>query len=73
VVAIATFVVITVALTLILGNSFRSERCAGDWTGYAPIGACVTTFWSTAFYVGPAIGLLASVKAALWARRATRP
>jgi len=70
VVAIATFVVTTVIAVLVLGNSLRSETCQADWTGYAPIGTCVMTFWSGAYFVGPVIGLVVGANV-LWRRRAT--
>jgi hypothetical protein len=71
VVAIATFVVATIVASLVLGNALGANSCA-VWAGYVPIGSCVTTFWSAAFYLGPAIGLLAGVGAALLTDRATR-
>lgn len=71
-VAVATWVIATVVATVLLGNALGANSCAG-WTGYVPLGSCVKTFWSAAFYVGPVIGLLAGVSAALLTDRAGRP
>jgi hypothetical protein len=70
-VAIATWVIATIVATLLLGNAVGANSCAG-WTGYVPLGSCVKTFWSAAFYVGPMIGLLAGASAALLADRAAQ-
>ncbi|MGD0194287.1 MAG: hypothetical protein ABSC35_05435 [Candidatus Dormibacteria bacterium] len=69
-VAIATFVVTTLIAVLVLGNSLRSATCQAGWTGYVPLGTCPKTFWSAAYFVGPAIGLVAGA-AVTWRRRAT--
>ena len=71
-VAIATLLVTSVASVLVLGNAFQSKTCAPGWTGYAPIGTCVKTFWTGAFFVGPAIGLLLSANLVLIRRRTAR-
>lgn len=68
-VAVATSIIATIVATLLLGNALGANSCAG-WTGYVPLGSCVKTFWSAAFYVGPVIGLLAGASAALLADRA---
>jgi hypothetical protein len=67
-VAVATWVIATIVATLLLGNALGANSCAG-WTGYVPLGSCVKTFWSAAFYVGPVIGLLVGASAALLADR----
>jgi hypothetical protein len=72
VVAIATFVVAAIVATLALGNALGGNSCGAGWTGYVPIGSCVKTFWSAAFYIGPVIGLLAGACAALLAERVTQ-
>jgi hypothetical protein len=71
IVAIAAFVGVTLVATLGLGNSLGSHPCAG-WTGYAPIGECVSTFWMPALFVGPALGLVAAAAVILPMRRLTR-
>jgi hypothetical protein len=71
VIALATFVVTSLVAVLVLGNVFRSETCEAGWTGYVPIGTCGTTFWSSAYFVGPAIGFLVSASV-LWRRRTAR-
>ena len=70
--AIATFVTVAVAATLALGNAVYADSCGAGWTGYVPIGSCARTFWSGAFGIGPAVGLLASACAALLTRRVAR-
>ncbi len=72
VVSVASFIGATVVATLVLGNAFAANSCSAGWTGYVPIGSCVKSLWSAAFYVGPAIGLLAGACAALLAERAGR-
>jgi hypothetical protein len=69
-IAMATFVVTSIISVMALGNAFQSETCGAGWTGYAPLGTCVKTFWSGAFYVGPAIGFAVSANVA-WRRWAT--
>ena len=69
-IAAATFLVTSVIAIVLLGTAFQSETCGAGWTGYAPIGTCVKTFWSTAYFVGPAIGLVVSANVA-WRRWAT--
>jgi hypothetical protein len=71
VIALATFVVTSLVAVLVLGNALRSETCEAGWTGYVPIGTCATTFWSSAYFVGPAIGLLVSASV-FWRRRSAR-
>jgi hypothetical protein len=66
-IALATFVIATIVATLWLGNALGSNSCDAGWTGYAPLGSCVTTFWSAAFYVGPLVGLFAGTSAGLLA------
>lgn len=70
--AIATFVGVAVVATLTLGNVVYANTCAGGWTGYVPIGSCVKTFWPVAFVIGPAVGLLAGVCAAVLTHRAAQ-
>lgn len=70
-VVVATWVIATIVATFLLGNAFGANSCAG-WTGYVPLGSCVKTFWSAAFYVGPVIGLVAGASAALLADRAAQ-
>lgn len=70
--AIATFVAVAVVVTLTLGNVVDANTCAAGWTGYVPIGSCVKTFWSEAFVIGPGVGLLAGLCAAVLTHRATR-
>jgi hypothetical protein len=72
VLAIAAFVAAAVVATLTLGNVVYADSCGAGWTGYAPIGSCVKTFWSGAFVIGPAVGLLAGAAAALLTHRAAR-
>jgi hypothetical protein len=72
VVAIATFVTVAVVATLALGNVVYADSCGAGWTGYVPIGSCVKTFWSGAFVIGPAVGLLAGACAVLLIHRAAR-
>jgi hypothetical protein len=72
VVAAAAFVVAAIVATLVLGNALGANSCGGGWTGYVPIGSCVKSFWSAAFYIGPVIGLLAGACAALLTDRATQ-
>lgn len=72
VVAIATFVIVAVVVTLTLGNVVDANTCGAGWTGYVPIGSCVKTFWPEAFVIGPVVGLLAGLCAAVLAQRATR-
>jgi hypothetical protein len=72
VVAITTFVVAAIVATLALGNALGANSCGAGWTGYVPIGSCVKTFWSAAFYIGPVIGVLAGACAALLTDRATQ-
>lgn len=70
--AIATFVTVAVVATFVLGNVVYADSCGAGWTGYVPIGSCVKTFWSGAFALGPAVGLLAGAFAALFTHRAAR-
>ena len=72
VLAVATFVVTTIAATLVFGNALGGNSCGAGWTGYVPIGSCVRTFWSAAFYIGPVIGLLAGACVALLTDRASQ-
>ena len=72
VVAVATFVVVAVVATLALGNVVYADSCGAGWTGYAPIGSCIKTFWSGAFVIGPAVGAFAGAGAALLTHRAAR-
>lgn len=72
VLAIATFALAATAATLILGNAFGTHPCGAGWTGYAPIGECVNAFWSPAFLLGPAIGLVAAAGATLLVQAAVR-
>jgi hypothetical protein len=72
VLAIATFALVATAATLILGNALGTHPCGAGWTGYAPIGECVNTFWSPAFFVGPLIGLAAAAGATLLVHAAVR-
>lgn len=72
VVAIATLVAVAVVATSTLGNVVYANTCGAGWTGYVPIGSCVKTFWPGAFVIGPAVGLLAGVCAALLTHRAAR-
>lgn len=66
-IALAAFVIASVVATLWLGNALGSNSCGAGWTGYVPLGSCVTTFWSAAFYVGPLIGLFVGTSAGLLA------
>ena len=70
--AIASFAIVAVVATLSLGNVVYANSCAAGWTGYVPLGSCAKTFWSGAFEVGPAVGVLAAACAALLTRRADR-
>ena len=72
VVAIATFVTVAVVATLATGNVVYAGSCGAGWTGYVPLGSCVKTFWSGAFVIGPAVGLLAGACAALLTHGAAR-
>jgi heme/copper-type cytochrome/quinol oxidase subunit 1 len=66
-IAVAAFVLAAVVATLWLGNALGSKSCDAGWTGYVPLGSCVKTFWSAAFYVGPLIGLFVGTSAGLLA------
>ena len=66
------FVATSIVATFVLGNALGTHPCGAGWTGYVPIGSCVNTFWSPAFYIGPLIGLLAGACAAILTDRATR-
>jgi hypothetical protein len=66
-IAVAAFVIATIVATLWLGNALGSNSCGAGWTGYVPLGSCVKTFWSAAYYAGPLIGLFAGTSAGLLA------
>jgi hypothetical protein len=64
---LAAFAIAAAVATLWLGNALGSNSCDAGWTGYVPLGSCVKTFWSAAYYVGPLIGLFAGTSAGLLA------